>query len=262
LSRKPSTVSTVKGYNICFASSIGWTKSYRYDVVKAYNESILNDTNTISYEDEDGTKKISYAELYRELSRYEDFPDFLTLLFKAKGKKKGYVITGVEEPTHLYHKNPTSITGDVNIEDFMKARPHFLALTLIICSSCKKNFVRHAFRYALTYVMFKELQICNIIAKYTLDTQNEKYELFKEGSYQEFLMKVDNLLRKNKLKIDKRDLDWAVERIKKYYKNIDVASIAKLIKQEQQNKTSSTDSSYGILCSRVLYLLGLINGEE
>ena len=66
----------------------------------------------------------------------------------------------------------------------------------------------------------------------------------------------------NKLKIDKRDLDWAVERIKKYYKNIDVASIAKLIKQGQQNETPSTDSGDEILRSRVLYLLGLINGEE
>ena len=262
LSRKPSTVSTVKGYNICFASSIGWTKSYRYDVVKAYNESILNDTNTILYADGSSQKKISYSELYRDLSRYEDFPDFLTLLFKAKGKKKGYVLTGVEEPTHLYHKNPTSITGDVNIEDFMKSRPHFLALTLIICSSCKNSFVKHAFRYALTYVMFKELQICNIFAKYTLaaleGTQNNNYESFKEKSYKNFLSEVDNLLQINKLKIDKRDLDWAVERIKKYYKNIDVASIAKLIKQEQQNETPSTDSSDEILRSRVLDLLGLI----
>ena len=218
LSHDAKRVPDVKGVKVCFASSIGWTKSYRYGVVEAYNKVILAGDR---------------ADKYKDLSRYEDFPDFLTLLKTKKGRK-GFLITGVEEPTHLYHKSGSSITGNVSLTDFQNARPQFLAFTLQICQASKDIFIKDALKYAVTYVMFKEMQISNIIAKYRLEAKpNNIYEEFKDIRPLDFLKWVDEALSDmNVYKNDelKKAIRWAKNYIgvKSSMDQIDLKSLKKL----------------------------------
>ena len=223
LSRKAARIPDEGDVKICFSSSIGWTKSYRYGVVKAYNQAILAEKR---------------ADKYRDLLRYEDFPDFLTLLCKTdkrngKKSKKAFLVTGVEEPTHLYHKSGTSITGNVSLDDFKVARAQFLAFALTVCQSNKDIFIDDALKYAVTYVMFKEMQICNIMAKYRLNATSDKLSEFKDVNPYEFLEWVDDALSQNGLVGDSDFLkakEWADRFIgvKSSMDQIDLVSLKEL----------------------------------
>lgn len=215
VSRKPQHIND----DMCYASSIGWTKSYRYEVVEAYNKFILGN-------DKVGDPQKSCSDIYCDLKRYEDFPDFLTLVYcKDKKKRTGFLVTGVEEPTHSYHKNPISVTGTPNVEDFKVARAKFLALTCLRCGTRQDMFIKDSIRYVLTYIMFKEVQIWNILCKYkTKALQNEEgLHKFADIDPAAFLVWVDRALAEYKLPVD--SIKDALNNVRLELDKIDISDI-------------------------------------
>lgn len=152
----------------CYLSSIGWTKSYKYEQLKKYQELIK-------------TRKDDYC----NLKFYEDFPDILALLIDQP------VITGLNEPTHAYYKREGSITGTPSIEAFKTQRAGFLALLWELAISHDNNNVAYltnkAKGYVAQFIIIKIFQIENILAKYRNDYINyQKKNLRKQYIYKPY----------------------------------------------------------------------------
>lgn len=130
---------------LCYASSIGWTKACRFEIVDAYAGAI---------------RSLSLEQKFRDLGRYEDFPDLFMLLMKNA------VVTGVPDATHSYYKREGRITTVPRKEDFTKARAGFLAFLLHMVSHSENMLQEGAAGYAKEFVLFKTCQIEDIYHKH------------------------------------------------------------------------------------------------
>ncbi|MGN1245685.1 MAG: hypothetical protein ACI4UN_03550 [Muribaculaceae bacterium] len=136
--------------DLCYASSIGWTKAFRLQSAKTMH-SLLS----------------QYASRYRELKRYEDFPDFIAFLFSDSR------ICSVPTPTHLYYKDKGRITTIKNIADFEVARTGFLSLLLKMVVENHKLFTNpyEAEAHTIEFILFKTCQIEGIMNKYAREAK-------------------------------------------------------------------------------------------
>lgn len=182
-------------------SSIGWTKAYTKKQVEKYNNNILGTQIQVVKNVEVEEKKIERekaADIYRELKRYEDFPDILVLASSNKGGAPPR-ITGVSIPTHNYSKHTGGITTIPDICDFKNARPKFLVLTLKLAFAAEENRIdtwsisNENVQNIIMYVLFKTIQISNIMMSHRRkyeEAGNDKWYKFKDATKDSF---VDNL---------------------------------------------------------------------
>ena len=182
-------------------SSIGWTKAYTKKQVEKYNNNILGTQIQVVKNVEVEEKKIERekaADIYRELKRYEDFPDILVLASSNKGEAPPR-ITGVSIPTHNYSKHTGGITTIPDICDFKNARPKFLVLTLKLAFAAEENRIdtwsisNENVQNIIMYVLFKTIQISNIMMSHRRkyeEAGNDKWYKFKDATKDSF---VDNL---------------------------------------------------------------------
>lgn len=136
--------------DLCYASSIGWTKAFRLQSAKTMH-----------------TLLSKYAARYRELERYEDFPDFIAFLFSNSR------ICGVPAPTHLYYKDKGRITTIKKIADFEVARTGFLSLLMKMVVENHELFSNpyEAEAYTIEFILFKTCQIEGIMNKYAREAK-------------------------------------------------------------------------------------------
>lgn len=153
LEENPSCFNDAK---YCKLSSIGWTKSYKYDLIKRYQEIVK-----------------PYEKEFIDLKYYEDFPDIIALLLKDVR------ITGIHKPIYLYNKSENSVTASYNINAFKDQRAGFLALLLQLVKDNEDKLCNDAWKYTVEFVVFKTIQIENIICKYLVDC-NESREKRKK----------------------------------------------------------------------------------
>lgn len=124
--------------DFCYSSSIGWTKAYRKDMVSWYDE-LLENTR------------------YKDLRKYEDFPDFINFLSKK------VVITGVSEPTHSYFKRSNRVTTQISTpRDFSECRAGNLQLLLGLVEQNIDKLNRKSYLYTREFILFKMCQIEDI----------------------------------------------------------------------------------------------------
>lgn len=155
LEENPSCFSDAK---YCKLSSIGWTKSYKYDIVKRYQKIL-----------EPCEKK------FKDLKFYEDFPDIIALLLRD------VCITGIHKPIYFYNKTESSVTASYNIDAFKKQRAGFLVLLLQLVNDNEGKLCNNAWKYTVEFVIFKTIQIENIICKYLVDcneNRKDKREIY------------------------------------------------------------------------------------
>lgn len=135
--------------DLCHASSIGWTKAYTADVASKYMRLLR------AHELENPGNS------YCSFEKYEDFPDFIMLLFK------GTVITGVREATHAYYKRQGRITTTPTDRDFSFCRAKNLNLLIELVVQNPKEFpdADKALKHTLEFVLFKTCQIEDIFHK-------------------------------------------------------------------------------------------------
>lgn len=133
---------------LCHASSIGWTKACRTDVIRKYMELLKKHRET-------------HRQSYCDFKKYEDFPDFVMLLIK------GTVITGVREATHAYYKREGRITTNPTDEDFQFCRAQNLNLLIELVMQNPDAFpdAKTALQNTLQFVLFKTCQIEDIYHK-------------------------------------------------------------------------------------------------
>ena len=191
--------------SMVMASSIGWTKAYTCKQVKKYNECILGTKL------QKGTLSFHGSSKYKQLKRYEDFPDILVLASSGEDKALPK-ITGVSIPTHNYSKHTGRVTTSPNVKDFKIARPQFLALTLKLAFSADKegwSISDKNIQNIVRFVLFKTLQISNILMKRRREYEkgNKSWEEFKnerKDSFTDYLYeKLNDMLNneeKSKLK--------------------------------------------------------------
>ncbi len=204
----------VFGRNIVMASSMGWTKAYSYNQVEKYNEYILKTS----------LKSGNALDIYKDIKRYEDFPDILVLASSVNGKLPR--ITGVSTPTHNYTKREGAITTTPKKEDFLEARPKFLALTLNLAFVAEEKhnssvLVNSKEKWMLSsentlniirFVLYKTLQISNILMGNKKKAEEEgdsawdefkdvKKDAFYKALLEELKNTVDIDSLKNKLQI-------------------------------------------------------------
>lgn len=176
LEENPSCFNDVK---YCKLSSIGWTKSYKYDIVKRYQKIL-----------EPCEKK------FKDLKFYEDFPDIIALLLRD------VCITGIHKPIYFYNKTENSVTASYNINAFKNQRAGFLALLLQLVKENEDKLCNDAWKYTVEFVVFKTIQIENILCKFLFD-YNEIYEekrIIKEFIFTKWLVEKINDDIKNNLK--------------------------------------------------------------
>lgn len=105
-------------------------------------------------------------------------------------------------------------------------------------------------KYALTYVVFKELQICNILAKYRLEAAShekcmdcKKYNTcgeFKNVHPLDFLSWVDDCLCENNVSFTDELIKGVMEIIKPNLSNHEIINISSVLKLKKNEWLSSS----------------------
>lgn len=170
--------------DLCYASSIGWTKAYTAEVAAKYTR-LLKDH-----------EQRNPGNSYCAFEKYEDFPDFIMLLFT------GTVITGVPTATHAYYKRPGRITTTPTVRDFCFCRAKNLNLLLELVLQNPNIFpdAKKAIAYTLEFVLFKTCQIEDIYHKDFPQTPvftftNMLYKALSKESREAFNVKEDKDFR-------------------------------------------------------------------
>lgn len=204
--------------SLCFADSLGWTKSYRVKVLKEYHNDLYDCFG-------------SYRKLNRFLRKndaFEDFPDIINLC------RKGVSVVGLDIPTHAYRKHAGSITSSPRKSDFVHKRPNYLALLVRLYRQLKgqDRLAPGTDMVIARYCVVKTLTIENILAKFRSD-ENYVWSLrnFRRGDFVRRILQVfskygllddfiEILHNANDLEIDNGNKD-VYEEIKKKAGNAD-----------------------------------------
>lgn len=155
---------------LSLADSLGWTKAYRYGIVKKYMDALIEYFNYDEYKLE---------AFYRKNTAYEDFPDIINLCWENTA------ISGCSRPTHAYRKIKSSITASPRLRDFSCKRPAYLSLLLGLS---KRNDVTDEGRQTIArFVILKSILIENILAKFRND--GVKFKLFRYFAKRRYFFK-------------------------------------------------------------------------
>lgn len=134
---------------LSLADSLGWTKAYKYSIVKRYMDALFE------YFNFDESRLIRF---YRKNNAYEDFPDIINICWS------GVKVTGCKEPTHAYRKTKSSITANPRLGDFIRKRPAYLSLLIGLVQNAGMTEAANA--TIARYVVIKLILIENIMAKF------------------------------------------------------------------------------------------------
>lgn len=172
--------------SLCFADSLGWTKSYRVGVLKQYHNDLL-----------------CYFGSRRKLKRfmccnnaYEDFPDIINLC------RKDVNVVGLPKKTHSYRKLSGSITSTPHKSDFVHKRPNYLALLMGLYKYLGDGCLDYSASKVVVarYFAVKVLTVENILARYRSDEHTHWGMIKYENGY--FVRRLLDVLRKNDLLYD------------------------------------------------------------
>ncbi len=141
--------------SIAFADSLGWTKSYKREVVEEYHNDLKGYFGT--------EKKL--VKFLKRNDAFEDFPEIINLC------RERYSVVGVDKPTHTYRKHSGSITATPKKSDFKNKRPKYLSLLVGLYENLKneKKLAAGSDMVIGRYCLIKILIIENIMAKFRSD---------------------------------------------------------------------------------------------
>lgn len=141
--------------SLCFADSLGWTKSYRVRILREYHNDLYRYFGSLG----------KLLKFIRKNDAFEDFPDIINLC------RNGASVVGLDKPTHAYRKHSGSITSSPRKKDFVYKRPNYLALLIGLYRQLKtQNMLKTGTEMVIArYCVIKILTIENILAKFRSD---------------------------------------------------------------------------------------------
>lgn len=181
---------------LCFADSLGWTKSYRVELLKEYHDDLLNHF---------GSRR-NLVKFLCKNDAFEDFPEIINLC------RKNYSVVWLDVETHAYRKLKGSITNSPHRRDFVHKRPNYLTLLMGLYKELKSgdkllfdgDDTTAADMVIARYFAVKILTVENILAKYRSDEKVHWDVVRFEKGY--FLRRLLVVLRKNNLLYDFMEL--------------------------------------------------------
>ena len=216
--------------SLCFADSLGWTKSYRVGLLKEYHNDLLNHF---------GSKR-NLVKFLCKNDAFEDFPEIINLC------RKDCDAVGLDKKTHAYRKLRGSITSSPHRRDFLQKRPNYLALLMGLYKELKSggklfggNDTTAADMVIARYFAVKILTVENVLAKYRSDEKTHWDVVKLEKG--DFLRRLLVVLRKNQLLNDFTELLKGVECLE-----LDDDKVRKAMENEQYNK-DKPDSPFMLL---------------
>lgn len=146
-------------------STIGWTKCYRKNIVKFYQE-LLSEYFHLT--DKEGTQNP-----YNHHTKYEDFPDIVNLV------KKDIRICAVEKISILFRKREESTTTSIKWDNYCNQIPYFLSLCADIYNKAPNKLIKDAECIIIKKLIpYKFIQYYNIL----LNSKNVRARLLTENS--------------------------------------------------------------------------------
>ena len=134
---------------ICFADSLGWTKSYRVSVLREYYDDLVEYLGS--------TQKMT--DFFEKNDAFEDFPEIINTC------RKGVNVTALNKPTHSYRKHKKSITAKTKKTDFLSKRPIYLALLIGLFRQIENKLKPDSDIVVARFCVIKILIIENILSK-------------------------------------------------------------------------------------------------
>lgn len=176
--------------SLCFADSLGWTKSYRVGLLKEYHNDLLNHF---------GSKR-NLVKFLCKNDAFEDFPEIINLC------RKDCDAVGLDKKTHAYRKLRGSITSSPHRRDFLQKRPNYLALLMGLYKELKScdRLAKEVNTVIARYFAVKILTVENVLAKYRSDEKTHWDVVKLEKG--DFLRRLLVVLRKNQLLNDFTEL--------------------------------------------------------
>lgn len=157
-------------------STIGWTKCYRKSVLEKYQKKILNQYRT------------GFEDKWTNLSKYEDFPDIIALMFKDTK------ITAVEHPCFRFRKEEGSVTTNVTSDNYKVQILGFLSYTEYLY---KRSLYKDAFYTEESkdyifkkFIVYKFIQYFDIVCKLSQKGKLSGYT--GEDFYNDFISEFTN----------------------------------------------------------------------
>lgn len=211
--------------SLCFADSLGWTKSYRVGLLKEYHNDLLNHF---------GSKR-NLVKFLCKNDAFEDFPEIINLC------RKDCDAVGLDKKTHAYRKLKGSITNSPHRRDFVHKRPNYLTLLMGLYKELKSGgrLAEEVNTVIARYFAVKILTVENILAKYRSDEKVHWDVVRFEKGY--FLRRLLVVLRKNQLLNDFTELLKGVKCLE-----FDDDKVRKAMENEQYNE-DKPDSPFMLL---------------
>ena len=157
----------LKPGHLCFADSLGWTKSYRVSVLREYYDDLLQYF---------GSRK-KMVNFFIKNDSFEDFPEIINLC------RSNVRVVSLNKTTHSYRKHQSSITAKTKEIDFMGKRPAYLTLLMGLYGQIENKLKKDASVVISRYLVVKILTIENILAK--IKTRTFRYK-------KQWYHKIDN----------------------------------------------------------------------
>ena len=137
---------------MCFADSLGWTKSYRVGVLREYYDDL-----TLYF----GSNR-RMQQFFKKYDAFEDFPEIINLC-RANVK-----VAWLDKETHSYRKHQHSVTARTRRQDFRVKRPIYLALLIGLYDMISGKLRAESNTIIVRYCIVKILTIENILAKFKI----------------------------------------------------------------------------------------------
>lgn len=139
---------------ICYASTMGWSKAYSRQALEIYHQALED----FLYTNRGGT-----LNFFNSHPAYEDFLDFYILL------RNEITITATTYKTHKYYKHKDAITSMVDLDAFRLHRTGQLLALIDLCYADKDNLQTHFKQLLLRYITVKVVDIERILHGYRQD---------------------------------------------------------------------------------------------
>ncbi|MFR9519147.1 MAG: glycosyltransferase family A protein [Rikenellaceae bacterium] len=172
--------------DICRSASMGCTKCYR--------RRVLEDYITAIGKEEEEKEKENVRSKFIKLERYEDFPDFMTLLFKD------VTITAINHSLYIYRQHASSITSNHHFEHFRTNRIGFLLLLKKVVDNNANLFNEHAKKEVENFIDFKLSVISRIIEKLNSET-NTKMNYDEKNFITDYINQLNEIVNYTDIKL-------------------------------------------------------------